>query len=178
MEGTSLLKISNLEQVWVEAQVYTSQLAEINQNSLAVARFPELSGLELSGRITFVNPEINPDTRINLIRVSIPNQNHQLKPGMAAYVVLKSPTRKGLCLPSNAVIRDSKGAIVWIETSKNHFQPMMVETGLEIDDQIEIMSGLKDGMSVVVAGAYLLNSEYLFKRGGGQANGISQTLKI
>ena len=166
MEGASLLKVSNLDQVWVEAQVYTSQLSEIDKNSIALARFPEIADLELSGHISFVNPEINPDTRINLIRVSIPNQNHLLKPGMAAYVVLKSRPRKGLSLPSNAVIREEKGAMVWIETSKHHFQPMMVETGLETDDQIEIKNGLKDGMQVVVSGAYLLNSEYLFKRGG------------
>jgi len=165
MEGASLLKISNLEQVWVEAQVYTSQLADVHKNSLVIARFPEQIGLELMGKIEFVNPEINPDTRINLIRVSIPNQLHLLKPGMAVYVVLKSPPRKSLTLPTNAVIRDAQGAMVWVEIAKNSFKPMMVETGLEMDDQIEIKSGLKNGMAVVISGAYLLNSEYQFKKG-------------
>jgi Cu(I)/Ag(I) efflux system membrane fusion protein len=165
MEGASLLKISDLEKVWVEAQVYTSQMANVSKNSMALARLPELLGLELKGQIEFINPEINPDSRINLIRVTIPNQNHLLKPGMAAYVVFKSAPRKSLTLPTNAVIRDASGAMVWVETAKNKFQPMMVETGLEMDDQIEIKSGLKNGMAVVVSGAYLLNSEYQFKKG-------------
>lgn len=165
MEGSTLLKTSDLDQVWVEAQAYTSQLSSINRNSEVLARFPDLSGLELKGRIEFVNPEINPDTRINLLRVSIPNQHHDLKPGMAAYVVLKSPARKSLTLPSNAVVRDAKGAMVWVAESKTKFHPVMVTTGLENDDQIEILSGLKNGMAIVVSGAYLLTSEWVFKKG-------------
>jgi Cu(I)/Ag(I) efflux system membrane fusion protein len=165
MEGNSLLKLSNLDQLWAEAQVYTSQLAEINKNSMATVRLPDLNDLEIQGKIAFVNPEINPETRINLIRVTIPNEGHQLKPGMAAYVILKTPPRKSLSLPINAVIRNAKGASVWIETSKNHFKSVMVETGLENDDRIEIKSGLQDGLAVVVSGAYLLNSEYVFKKG-------------
>lgn len=166
MEGSPVIKTSDLDQVWVEAQAYTSQLSSINHSSEVLARFPDLVGLTLKGRIEFVNPEINPDTRINLLRVSIPNQNHVLKPGMAAYVVLKSPERKSLTLPSNAVIRDANGAMVWVAISKNQFQPVMVRTGLENEDQIEILSGLKNGMAIVVSGAYLLTSEWVFKKEG------------
>jgi membrane fusion protein, copper/silver efflux system len=165
MEGSSLVKISDLDQVWVEAQAYTSQLSSINSNSEVITRFPDLTGLELKGTIAFVNPEINPDTRINLLRVSIPNKDHQLKPGMAAYVVLKSPVRKSLTLPTNAVIRDAHGAMVWVAIASNKFQPVMVKTGLENDDHIEILSGLTNGMAIVVSGAYLLNSEWIFKKG-------------
>ncbi len=165
MQGNSLYKVSNLDQLWAEAQVYTSQFADLNRNSIATVRLPDMGEKEIQGSIEFVNPEINPDTRINLIRVTIPNIGHQLKPGMAAYVILKSPARKSLSLPINAVIRGAKGASVWIETRKNHFKSVMVETGLENDDRIEIKSGLKNGQSVVVSGAYLLNSEYVFKKG-------------
>jgi Cu(I)/Ag(I) efflux system membrane fusion protein len=127
MEGASLLKTSDLDQVWVEAQAYTSQLSSINKNSVVLAKFPDLAGLELQGRIEFVNPEINPDTRINLLRVSVPNQSHTLKPGMAAYVVLKSPARKSLTLPTNAVIRDGQGAMVWVAISTTKFQRISFE---------------------------------------------------
>jgi Cu(I)/Ag(I) efflux system membrane fusion protein len=165
MEGNSLIKLSSLDDLWAEAQVYSSQLSDINRNSIATVRLPDMNDLEIQGRIEFVNPEINPETRINLIRVTIPNNDHQLKPGMAAYVVLKMAARKSLSLPINAVIRDSKGASVWLETSKHHFKSVMVETGIENDGHIEIKSGLKNGNAVVVSGAYLLNSEYVFKKG-------------
>jgi len=165
MEGNSLYQVSNLDQLWAEAQVYTSQLADMSSNSIATVRIPNMDEKEIQGNIEFVNPEINPATRINLIRVTIPNAGHKLKPGMAAYVILKSPARKSLSLPLHAVIRDSKGASVWIETRKNHFKSVLVETGLENEDRIEIKSGLKNGQSVVISGAYLLNSEYVFKKG-------------
>ncbi len=165
MEGGTIVKLADLSTLWAEAQVYTSQLAEVNRNSTAIVQLPDFENKEIKGRIEFVNPEINPDTRINLIRVSIPNPGNQLKPGMPAYVLLKSPQRQSLTLPIDAVIRDGKGATVWIQTGKNTFKSVMVQTGLESDDRIEIKSGLKFGDVVVLTGAYLLHSEYVFKKG-------------
>lgn len=165
MEGGTIVKLTDLSTLWAEAQVYTSQLADVNRNSIATVQFPDFDNKEIRGHIEIVNPEINPDTRINLIRVSIPNPGNQLKPGMPAYVLLKSPQRQSLTLPIDAVIRDGKGATVWIQTEKNTFKNVMVQTGLESDDRIEIKSGLKSGDIVVLTGAYLLHSEFVFKKG-------------
>jgi len=165
MEGGTIVKLADLSTLWAEAQVYTSQMAEVNSNSMATVQLPDFDNKEIKGRIEFVNPEINPDTRINLIRVSIPNAGSQLKPGMPAYVILKSPQRSSLTLPINAVIRDGKGATVWIQTGANTFKSVMVQTGLESHDRIEINSGLKEGDIVVLNGAYLLHSEFVFKKG-------------
>jgi membrane fusion protein, copper/silver efflux system len=172
MEGGTIVKLADLSTLWAEAQVYTSQLAAIDRNSIAIVQLPDFAGKEINGSIEFVNPEINPDTRINLIRVSIPNKGNLLKPGMPAYVILKSPQRKSLTLPVDAVIRDGKGATVWIHTSSHTYKSVMVQTGLETDDRIEIKSGLKEGDVVVITGAYLLNSEYIFKKGANPMEGM------
>lgn len=166
MEGSTIVKLADLSGLWAEAQVYTSQMSDINRNSIATVQLPDFDGKEIQGKIEFVNPEINPDTRINLIRVAIPNPGNKLRPGMSAYVLLKSPPRKTLTLPIDAVIRDGHGATVWIQTSKKTFKSIMVETGQETDDRIEIKSGLSTGDVVVVSGVYLLHSEYVFKKGG------------
>jgi len=171
MEGGTIVKLADLATLWAEAQVYTSQLAEINNNSIATVQLPGFEGKEIKGRIEFANPEINPDSRINLIRVSIPNPGNQLKPGMPAYVLLKSPQRKTMTLPIDAVIRDGKGATVWIRTGAHSFKSKMVTVGLESDDRIEIESGLNAGDVVVVSGAYLLQSEYIFKNGTNPMSG-------
>jgi len=171
MEGGTIVKLADLSTLWTEAQVYTSQLAEINNNSIATVQLPGFDGKEIKGRIEFVNPEINPDTRINLIRVSIPNPGNQLKPGMPAYVILKSPQRNTLTLPIDAVVRDSKGATVWVRTGEHSFKNKMVTVGLESDDRIEIKSGLNAGDVVVITGAYLLQSEYIFKKGANPMSG-------
>ena len=172
MEGGAIVKLADLSTLWAEAQVYTSQLASIDLNGTAVVQLPDMEGKEMKGRIEFVNPEINPDTRINLIRVSIPNKGNQLKPGMPAYVVMKSRQHQSLTLPIDAVIRDGKGASVWIRTGEKSFKNKMVEVGLETGDRIEIKSGLNAGEVVVISGAYLLQSEYIFKRGANPMEGM------
>ena len=171
-EGGTIVRLADLSTLWAEAQVYSSQLSVIDKDGQAIVQFPDMQGKEVKGRIEFVNPEINPETRINLIRISFANPGNYLKPGMPAYVVIKNNKNKSLSLPADAVIRDNRGASVWVETSGHKFKYKMVEIGLETNDRVEIKSGLKDGDIVVVSGAYLLNSEYIFKIGSNPMEGV------
>ena len=175
MEGGTVVRLVDLSTLWAEAQVYSSQLSFIEKGTPAVVQFPNMQGKEVKGKIEFINPEINPDTRINLVRVTIPNPGNQLKPGMQAYVVIKNRERNSLSLPTDAVIRDNRGASVWIQIKGNKFKYKMVELGLESSDRVEIKSGLKDGDIVVVSGAYLLNSEYIFKIGSNPMEGMDMS---
>ncbi len=171
-EGGNVLRLADLSNLWAEAQVYSSQLSAIDMNGQALIRFPDVPGIEFKGRIEFVSPEISVDTRINLIRVSVPNGGGRLKPGMPAYVVIKSQPNNTLALPVDAVIRDGRGTSVWIQTGNKRFKNIMVETGREDKDRVEIKSGLNPGDIVVVSGAYLLNSEYIFKQGANPMEGM------
>ena len=174
-EGSTLIQLADLSTLWAEAQVYTSQLAGVDKEGTATVQIPDLNNLEINGTIEFVNPEINPDTRINLIRITVPNKNNQLHPGMPAYVYLKNRQHKGLTLPADAVIRNEKSASVWVKTGEHSFKVIMVRTGIENGDNIEIISGLKEGDAVVVSGAYLLNSEYIFQRGANPMEGMDMS---
>jgi Cu(I)/Ag(I) efflux system membrane fusion protein len=161
-----------LSSLWAEAQVYASRLSAIDPNSKATVQFPDLPGKEINGRIEFVNPEINPDTRINLIRIAIPNPEGQLKPGMPAYVVIRNNQSHSLTLPAGAVIRNANSSLVWLQTGHNTYKSVMIETGYEDGDRVEIRSGLKPGDIVVTSGAYLVNSEYIFKHGADPMAGM------
>ena len=165
MEGSTIIKLAGLSSLLAEAQVYASQLYAIDKGGSATIQIPDLPGREFTGKIEFANPEIAPDTRMNLIRVSIPNNNGQLKPGMPAYVIIKNKMINALTLPIDAVLRDGKMNVVWVKSAKNAYKIKMVTTGLESGDRIEIKSGLKTGDVVVTGGAYLINSEYIFKKG-------------
>jgi len=171
-EGESIVELADLSTLWVEAQVYSSEMNQLQQSAKATVILPDIPVQQLEGTIEFVNPEINPESRINLIRIKIPNQNHELKPGMAAYVALKAPQQKTLTLPADAVLQDGKMAMVWVQTSQNKFTSKMVETGLESNGSIEIKSGLKEGEEVVTNGAYLLQSEYIFRKGASPMAGM------
>ena len=170
-EGSTVVKLANLSSLWAEAQVYTSQLSAIDMKGTATVQFPDIPGKEWKGKIEFANPEIVSDSRLNLIRVSIPNSNGLLKPGMPAYVSIKSKELNTLTLPSDAVLRDGKMNIVWVQSGKNSYKMKMVQTGLESGDRLEIKSGLQNGDVVVTRGAYLLNSEFVFKKGANAMSG-------
>lgn len=172
MEGGTVVKLADISTLWAEAQAYSSQLSSLQKNDPVTVQFPGMPGKEIKGKVEFENPEINPGTRINLIRASIVNPGNQLKPGMQVYLVIKNQQRNSLTLPIDAVIRDEKGASVWINTTGNKFKYKMVETGLENNDRIEIKSGLQPGDIVVVSGAYLLNSEYIFTIGSNPMAGM------
>lgn len=170
-EGGAIVQLADLSTLWAEAQIYSSQLSRFDYNDPVTVQLPE-TGKRLTGKAEFINPEINPDKRINLLRVTIPNPDNQLKPGMVAYVLLGGGKRDIISLPIDAVIRDSKGASVWVRTGNNIFKNKMVTTGIESASQIEIISGLVPGESVVTRGAYLINSEYIFKNGAAPMAGM------
>ena len=174
-EGGLIMQLADISTLWVEAQVYSSQLPSINMNNRAIVEFPDMPGKKLKAKIEFINPEINPDTRINLVRISISNTGNILKPGMLAYVRIQSDPQTKLSLPVDAVIRDSRGAAVWVQSGVNKFKYKMVELGQENGDRIEIKSGLKTGDIVVISGAYLLNSEYIFKQGANPMEGMDMS---
>jgi Cu(I)/Ag(I) efflux system membrane fusion protein len=171
MEGGTVVQLANLSTLWAEAQVYTTQMSSISKNGNVTVQIPDLNKT-IYGTIDFVNPEINPDTRINLIRVTIPNKNNELHPGMPVYITIKNKQRNAITLPSLAVLRDSKGATVWIQSQPGVYEIRMVKTGIAENNDIEITSGLNAGDVVVTSGAYLLNSEFVFQHGSDPMAGM------
>lgn len=174
MEGGPVVQLANLSTLWAEAQVYTTQMSFISQSENVLVQIFDLNQT-LNGTIDFTNPEINPDTRINLVRVTIPNSNNQLHPGMPAYITINNKQHTSLTLPADAVLKDSKGATVWVQTKPGVYEIRMVKTGISENDAIEITSGLIAGDVVVTSGAYLLNSEYIFEHGANPMAGMDMS---
>ncbi|MDR6824787.1 Cu(I)/Ag(I) efflux system membrane fusion protein [Arcicella sp. BE139] len=172
MEGGNILDIANLSTLWVETQAYSSQLSLIQKNSSSKILIPDLDNLEMNAKVEFINPELNSNSRINTVRFTVANNAQKLKPGMAVYVIIENPSIHSITLPTDAVIRDDKGVTVWIQTGKNTFKSKMVEIGIESENKIEIKSGLNIKDVVVTSGAYLLNSEFIFKNGADPMAGM------
>ena len=164
-EGSSILRLENFDQLWVEADVYPAEANSISVGTpvkVSVSGFPEF---EQTVKINFISPQIDPSSQILKVRAPIQSKG-KLQSGMQATVLLSTAKiNNAVALPLAAVIRDGKGAHVWIKTGKNTFSPRMVTTGQEDADQIIITSGLEEVKEVVVSGAYLLSSEYILKKG-------------
>lgn len=172
MEGSAVIKLADLNSLWLETQVNVNYAKNVHLGQNAKVVFPDFPDKNINARVSFINPEINPDTRLLLIRLEIPNQSLQLKPGMQAVVKLTQSNVKGLFIPIDAVIREEKASYIWVEKKPGVFENVMVETGSEIEGMIEIKSEIDPSKKVVVTGAYAINSEYKFRKGSDPMEGM------
>lgn len=163
--GSPVLRIADFSKLWVETQVYASQMSSLAEGSVVDIEFPDLPGRRMSGRVSFVSPDVMPGSRLTLARIAISNPDGKLRPGMAAYVINRPNLQEVLTLPVDAVIRDGEKSLVWLQKDSATFQYKEVRTGSESNHRIAITSGLEEGDRVVMSGVYLLNSEFLLKKG-------------
>jgi Cu(I)/Ag(I) efflux system membrane fusion protein len=164
-EGSSVLKLENFSQLWLEMDVYPNELESIRIGTKVQASINGISEKEQTLTIDFISPQIDPSSQILKVRAQIYNPGN-LHAGMQATVFLPlAKIADAMSLPLNAVIRDENGTHVWIKTAKNTYSPRKVQTGAEDTDRVIIVSGLENVNEVVVSGAYLLSSEFILKRG-------------
>lgn len=172
MEGSGILKLADLGTLWLETQVNVTYANSLKIGQNANVSFADYPSQTIKGSISFINPEINPDTRLLLIRMEIPNPNLQLKPGMQGIATVSQPNLRGLFIPTDAVIREENASYIWVEKKHGLFENVMVETGVEANGMIEIKSEIDSSKKVVVTGAYAINSEYIFRKGNEPMEGM------
>jgi len=172
MEGSAIIKLADLSNLWLETQVNVNYSKSLTIGQNAKVSFADFPNKTINARISFINPEINADTRLLLIRMEISNPNLVLKPGMQAIAKLSQSNLKGLFIPIDAVIREENASYIWVEKSPGIFENLMVETGVESNGMIEIKSELDASKKVVITGAYAINSEYIFRKGSDPLEGM------
>lgn len=165
-EGGTIMRLEGYQTIWVEADLYPAEAAGVKVGQSLQVIIPGWENNQYRMTVQFINPSYQNGTQLTQLRGSMPNPNAQWQPGLQANVLLPITSKKGLLtLPVDALIRDGRGAHVWIETAKGKFQPRMVQTGEEDFTLVEITEGVEAGDKVVVTGAYLLYSEYILKKG-------------
>ncbi|MBS1681479.1 MAG: efflux RND transporter periplasmic adaptor subunit [Bacteroidetes bacterium] len=164
-EGDKLYRIENINSLWLEAELYPHEASYVNLGDRVSFRVNGFESENLSATINFLSPEYRANTQVTVMRASLSNPGLRFKPGMQAQVFLKHSLRNALALPTDAVIRNEKGAHVYVQSEPNSFAPRPVKIGVEDFDQVEITSGLEENEIVVVSGAYLLYSELILKKG-------------
>ncbi|TYZ07217.1 efflux RND transporter periplasmic adaptor subunit [Hymenobacter lutimineralis] len=177
-EGSLLVSLTNLSSVWVEAQLYPDEVAGIEMGQsvqVQVSGRPDT----YSGRVVFLSPELQANSKVTLLRVQVANPGGRLQPGMQANVRLTSwsTMAQSRTLPQDAVLRDSRGSYVWQQIDAGgHFRRLNVTTGAETDEAVAITGGLDAGALVVVNGAYLLESEYALYQGTDPMAGMDSNM--
>jgi membrane fusion protein, copper/silver efflux system len=167
--GKPLFQVANLGTVWIEAEVYANEIRYLNERTDASVEIEALPQKTFKGKIVFENPTLEENSKVNLVRFQIDNENNLIKPGMMARVTIYYSQRETLVVPKEALLI-GRMKMVWIEVEPDMFESRTVETGVENKSFAEILSGVSEGERVVTTGAYLLNSEFILKRGAVKAH--------
>ena len=130
--GAPLARINGLDSVWLAVAVPEAQSAGIQVGQQAAARLPALPGQVIEGEVSAVLPEASAASRTVRVRVQLPNPEGRLRPGLTAQVALAgSETAAVLLVPSEAVIRTGRRALVMLAEAGGRYRPVEVETGRE-----------------------------------------------
>ncbi|HEV2471905.1 MAG TPA: efflux RND transporter periplasmic adaptor subunit, partial [Chthonomonadales bacterium] len=158
--STPLLKIDNLDRVFVDAQVYEKDLADARVGDpvkVTVSAFPNRV---FTGSVDAIGTEISPDTRTITVRSVVSNPGWLLRPGMFAAIHIGSLRgERSLAIPSEAVLEEGSRQVVFVETSPGTYVERTVVTGSVLNGRVPVRSGLHPGDQVVVAGGVLLQQE-------------------
>ncbi|WP_419657757.1 CusB: cation efflux system protein [Desulfosarcina variabilis str. Montpellier] len=163
--GEHQYEIADLSTVWVDVDIYEYELPWVHKGMAAKMELAYIPGKRYAGEVLFIYPFLDPKTRTARLRLSFPNPDNLLKPGMYANVVLKSvlPGPR-LVVPQEAVIDSGVRKRVFVSRGKGKFDAREVTLGVEGGDYLfEVIDGLTEGEQIVVSGQFMLDSESRLK---------------
>ncbi|MCK9280900.1 MAG: efflux RND transporter periplasmic adaptor subunit [Melioribacteraceae bacterium] len=157
--GMPLLQITNLNTLWLMADVYEFELSKLSLGTKAEIKFNFKPGVIYNGKVSFIYPTIEPKTRTVKVRIDVKN-NGELKPDMLANVtIMGKELDNALVAPENAIIRSGKNDIVIIALGEGRFRPQNVLLGDYSDGYYQVLNGLSEGDQIVTSAQFLIDSE-------------------
>ena len=161
--GEALFEIANLDRVWIQADVYESELPFIKVGAKATTTLSYIPGRTWTGRVTFIAPTVDPMTRTVKVRSEFDNGDGALKPDMFGDVVIQQPVRQVVVVPDSAVLQTGTRSVVFITKGEGTFEPREIEVGAKDNGFYEVRSGLAAGEKVVTQANFLIDSESRLK---------------
>lgn len=163
--GRELFSISDLSHVWVEAEIFEVDTQHVRPNLAATVRLAYDPTALWYGRVAYVAPTFQQESRTLRVRFDVPNPKLALKPGMFADVEFQLEPHDGLTIDAQAVIDTGTRQLVYRQRAPGEFEPVEVRTHIRQDGRAEVLSGLAEGDRIVVDGTFLLDSESRLRHG-------------
>lgn len=170
--GAPLYKVADLDTLWVQLDAYESDLARLSEGQEVEVKVEAFPGEPFDGKVTFIDPTIDPQRRTAQVRVAIENPEGRLRPGMFAEAVVhaKAPSdqREPLVIPDSAPLFTGQSAVVYVEVHKGErvaYEPRTVRLGPKLGEYYPVVAGLSEGERVVTRGAFAVDAD-LQIRGG------------
>lgn len=157
---TSTFKVGDLSQLWAVGQVFEYETGRLYVGQDVDVEFPYGQSAEpVRGRIDFIYPDIDPQTRRVRFRVSLPNKNGKLKPDTYITLVVHGQASDRLVVPREAVIDSGDRKYVLVALDGGYFDPRTVQVGAAADAFYPVLSGIAEGERVVTSAQFLVDSE-------------------
>jgi membrane fusion protein, copper/silver efflux system len=159
--GDELYRIADLSNVWVIADVAEGDLADIKPGVRATVTFRAYRNQPVEGVVTFIYPEVRPETRTARVRIEVSNPDERLKPDMYADVVfhVEGDRAAVTTVPTSAIIDNGTRQIVLVAKGEGRFEPRPVKLGRRGDGHVEIVEGLRRGEEIVTTATFLIDAE-------------------
>ena len=154
-----LFTISDLSRIWIDAAVYEQEAPLVQVGEAAGVTLPYDPSFKSAGRVTYIYPTLDIETRTIRVRVELSNPDFVLKPGMYADVELGLESAEGVLIPEDAVLDSGLRRVVFVKNLAGVFEPREVDLGVRSDGQALVLAGVAEGEQVVVRARFLLDSE-------------------
>ncbi len=159
MPGMRLYRIADLAQVWVEGDVFEQDLKFVREGAQAHIEVSAYPGEHLMGRVSFVYPTVDTESRTNRVRVTVPNPDRRLKPGMFATMYFDAHVGNEIVVPMEAIIVTGERNLVFVRDSAGALIPRQVVLGARADHYAQVLSGLTEGDRIVASANFLIDAE-------------------
>ncbi len=164
--GTPVMRVQSYAKVWVIASIPEVDLALVEAGQTVSLQFPSAPVAPKEGTVDYVYPTIDPRTRTGDVRIEVDNPAGALRPGAYADIRLNLGSEEArLSVPTEALLRDSRGQHVIVSLGDGRFTGRSVRTGVSDGQRTEILAGLERGEKVVVSGQFMLDSEANLREG-------------
>ena len=159
--STPLFTVTDLATVWVVADLYERDFASVGVGSPVAITTTAYPGLDLRGRVQYIDPQVQAETRTAKLRAEVPNSGQRLRLGMFVDVSIGARSaRPVVMVPKTAVQSVGSKTVVYVSTAAGRFVPREVTMGDTMGDEIAITSGLNPGDQVVTEGAFFVRAEH------------------
>ncbi len=158
--GMDLIHIADLSSMWLSVEVFQDQLPWLSPGNTAHILLTYAPGKSFTGTIRYIEPEVSEKTRTIRLTIEVSNPDGKLRAGMYATVEFEPVlARDAVVVPSYSVLRTGDRNVVVVALGGGRFVPREVVLGLEGDDWVQVLSGVREGEKVVTSSQFLIDSE-------------------
>lgn len=157
--GMRVYRIADLRKVWVDAELYESDLPHVRVGQAASVELPYLKSTKHTGKVDYIYPTLDARTRTGRARVVLDNPGLELKPDMYANVVFDVELGERLSVEDSAVLYTGPRRLVFVDLGEGRLEPRAVELGAHVDGYYEVLGGLAEGDVIVTSGNFLIAAE-------------------